>query len=283
MENKKGSGIFLGVIGVATLIVAIIGATFAYFSATANSSTNAVRAESTSVSLGFKEGTTNVLKTNLIPASSTVAIYAANKQTGTTTQKNSKCVDDNTNEVCSSYEFTIGNPSLTTAQNVYASLKILPNSSTDNDFTNLYFAVYDMTETEEANLTSTNRVIEPTPVFGTTGETNAAGTVKYTEVTEGETGAQTTYKVLELTGLNQQLLPSSAVGTAEDDITTYSLVKADGKYNKRTYKVILWINETGGNQTNEDAKKMFAAGITFTTAGGTTGGVTGMITTAQAD
>ena len=34
MENKNGQGIFYGVIGVATLIVAIIGATFAYFSAT---------------------------------------------------------------------------------------------------------------------------------------------------------------------------------------------------------------------------------------------------------
>lgn len=33
MENKNGQGIFYGVIGVATLVVAIIGATFAYFSA----------------------------------------------------------------------------------------------------------------------------------------------------------------------------------------------------------------------------------------------------------
>ena len=35
MENKRGSGIFLGVVGVATLVVAIIGATFAFFSASA--------------------------------------------------------------------------------------------------------------------------------------------------------------------------------------------------------------------------------------------------------
>ena len=35
MENKNGQGIFYGVIGVATLVVAIIGATFAYFSAQA--------------------------------------------------------------------------------------------------------------------------------------------------------------------------------------------------------------------------------------------------------
>lgn len=34
MENNNGKGIFYGVIGVATLIVAIIGATFAYFTAT---------------------------------------------------------------------------------------------------------------------------------------------------------------------------------------------------------------------------------------------------------
>ena len=37
MENKNGQGIFLGVIGVATLVVAIIGATFAFFSASASS------------------------------------------------------------------------------------------------------------------------------------------------------------------------------------------------------------------------------------------------------
>lgn len=36
MDNNNGKGIFYGVIGVATLVVAIIGATFAYFSATVN-------------------------------------------------------------------------------------------------------------------------------------------------------------------------------------------------------------------------------------------------------
>ena len=36
MENENKKGLFYGVIGVATLIVTIIGATFAYFSATVN-------------------------------------------------------------------------------------------------------------------------------------------------------------------------------------------------------------------------------------------------------
>ena len=42
MENSKGRGIFLGVVSVATLIVAIIGATFAWFSASLSSGENDV-------------------------------------------------------------------------------------------------------------------------------------------------------------------------------------------------------------------------------------------------
>lgn len=42
MENSKGRGIFLGVVSVATLIVAIIGATFAWFSASVSSGKNDV-------------------------------------------------------------------------------------------------------------------------------------------------------------------------------------------------------------------------------------------------
>ena len=38
-NNRKGSGVFYAVVGVATLVVAIIGATFAYFSASATATT----------------------------------------------------------------------------------------------------------------------------------------------------------------------------------------------------------------------------------------------------
>lgn len=39
-ENRKGTGVFYAVVGVATLVVAIIGATFAYFSASATNDTD---------------------------------------------------------------------------------------------------------------------------------------------------------------------------------------------------------------------------------------------------
>ena len=50
MENKKGQGIFLGVVGVATLVVAIIGATFAFFSAQAQSENGAISGNTLDVS-----------------------------------------------------------------------------------------------------------------------------------------------------------------------------------------------------------------------------------------
>ena len=43
MENKNGQGVFLGVVGVATLVVAIIGATFAFFSAQTQSEAGAIQ------------------------------------------------------------------------------------------------------------------------------------------------------------------------------------------------------------------------------------------------
>ena len=51
-QKNNGRGIFYGVIGVATLVVAIIGATFAYFTATATNATN-ITGNMASVSFGL--------------------------------------------------------------------------------------------------------------------------------------------------------------------------------------------------------------------------------------
>ncbi len=76
-EQKKnnGKGIFYGVIAVATLIVAIIGATFAYFTASANSSQDALSAVAAHVEVNYVEGK-QLKATNLIPASATVVTKA---------------------------------------------------------------------------------------------------------------------------------------------------------------------------------------------------------------
>ena len=76
MENKNGQGIFLGVVGVATLVVAIIGATFAFFSAQAQSNEGDITGQTLDVSsigltltvekLAFSGAAAN--SNNLVPA-----------------------------------------------------------------------------------------------------------------------------------------------------------------------------------------------------------------------
>ena len=135
MENKKGSEIFLGVIGVATLIVAIIGATFAYFSANTGSEDEAIGATSTAVSLSYEDKLNTSLSTALIPSAENIATYGA--MNATWLASNDTCVDENGNEICSLYEFTVTNPSSTTALDINFSLDVVTN-----DFTNLKYKIY---------------------------------------------------------------------------------------------------------------------------------------------
>lgn len=259
MENKKGSGIFLGVIGVATLLVAIIGATFAYFSASAGS-TEDFQTSSTALKLGFENDITG-LNTDLIPAKQRYALYAGTNQDWINDEEGpGQCHDDNDNEICSIYKFTIGNPNFTTAQDMYGKIVI-----TTNEFSNLWFAIYD-----EQN----NQAVAPTP-FNTAQNNEIA-----------------------LTDLNQRLLPSSEDRGADGNPiasfdealpSTYTLVTDtityNGEevtaYNKRTYTLVMWIEESNSDQTEADSGKVFAAGIQFTSAGGGSG-VTGIIAAADA-
>ena len=98
MENN-GKGIFYGVIGVATLIVAIIGATFAYFTATAsNTSTIAGNAASVGLKLDIVHVSTAANK-GLVPQKE-AALSSAMKGVNSTAGADDACVDANGNTVC---------------------------------------------------------------------------------------------------------------------------------------------------------------------------------------
>lgn len=121
MENRKGNGIFLGIVSVATLIVAIIGATFAYFSASTESNIGAVGATayeynlSLSVSPIYPEG----IAPALIPMNPDQEIkveegatYEGNNKTNLLYALNeaaNKCVDDHGLQVCALYQVKITN------------------------------------------------------------------------------------------------------------------------------------------------------------------------------
>lgn len=106
-ENRKGPGIFYAVVGVATLVVAIIGATFAYFSATAPENTDTVKgqtATAANITLAVEQvsPTTENLKGTqgrMLPLDTA--------KLGTALTKN--CVDDNGYVACQVYKVTVSN------------------------------------------------------------------------------------------------------------------------------------------------------------------------------
>ena len=128
MENN-GKGIFYGVIGVATLIVAIIGATFAYFTATAsNTSTIAGNAASVGLKLDIVHVSTAANK-GLVPQKE-AALSSAMKGVNSTAGADDACVDANGNTVCQVYKITVQNTGTAEAK-LNGTLDITKNSVTN--------------------------------------------------------------------------------------------------------------------------------------------------------
>lgn len=153
MENNNGRGIFYGVIGVATLVVAIIGATFAFFAASTNGTAKAVATNSANVSgkLAITEGDKYVAP-DLIPAS-TATMVASFGQTGDAKTNTGKCrgasaANHEANYgMCSYYTFTITN-SADVATRVFLSLKTDTNTFAKTAGTQyLEYCVYEGTTT----------------------------------------------------------------------------------------------------------------------------------------
>lgn len=277
MENKKGSGIFLGVIGVATLIVAIIGATFAFFSATTNSSETAVGAQAALLKLGFWEDNSG-LNYHLIPATHTIAEYAALNEGHKGTDRAKECLDDNQNEICGVYIFQVGNPSPTTQQDLYGSVVV-----SSNEFQNLMFQVYDEQDNpilpKPANFKEVDEdtkaidlgklgVLLPSRLDDSNGDSviddkdsnktfNAANPKTYTPICEyGEMW--------------------------DDDKKSDTPMVKCNETNVREFKLVLWINEIFSDQTTLDGLEtsILAAGVKLTSASDTQG-VTGIISAAD--
>ena len=309
MENNgKGTSIFYGVIGVATLVITIIGATFAYFSATTNSDEGAITAGGATLSLGYKDNKDGA-KTDLIPIDVTLPEFNTGGFVGSAADK---CKDINNNNICSVYEFTIENPSTNKAsQRVYGT--IVPSTNT---FTNFELAVFKGTVAQVNSNTRKHDV--PKKVVADDAENFDSYTqIKLTaaRAIEGnedvELGA--TIQVKELVGWDvdgiavtdyttdfaystytdsdEDAERKHVIGNPGDLVFSAVRVEKDSKApievpaweqvldvgEKITYTIVMWIPEMKSGQ-NEDQGKAFAAAVNFTTEGNGTG-VTGVLST----
>lgn len=147
MEKEDKRGIFFGVIGVLTLIVAIIGASFAYFSINAKSDKDAVKVKAASVQIVYDDGEKIAIE-NLIP--STEAVVQETVRRAAAGESDSEgnnyvsCRDDKGYTVCGFYDFTLTNNG---DGAVKVKAYVEPTALTDGEkaFTNLNFVLYDVT------------------------------------------------------------------------------------------------------------------------------------------
>lgn len=164
-ENKNDKrGIFLGIVGVLTLIVAIIGASFAYFSLNARSNEDAVKVKAATVQIVYEEGQ-NIAIDNIIPSEQSIALETVRRAGETNSEGETyvACVDDNDYNVCGTYDFTLTNKGTTPVEIMaYITPTELKSAVVDNEnpennkpaekgFKNLKFITFDRTGVSEAN------------------------------------------------------------------------------------------------------------------------------------
>ena len=274
MENKKedrikSRDIFYVVIALATLIVAIIGATLAYFSITASSAEGAVNAKAAVVSVNYEDSqqiTTNAK--HLIPADFDVVKSAYQKIEERKTAGEAAgvegvnyCRDDQNAypdepvaalrgyEVCNVYRFSISSDA---ERNVTAKLL-----NEYNGFTYLSYAVYDVTNGAWVNIQGNEQNRHVTTCTDDCFSTSGTGDKVYKNPNAGDT--------------------QSAVNS----LFGYSINDGNTVFNQRqisstvqTYDIVLFIKEDETNQ-NKDQGAEYRGTIQVEVTGGNTGRITG--------
>ena len=293
-NNAKGRELFYGVIAVASFIILAVGATFAYFTATASSSDSAIGAGSTTLELEYISYGSAWSHNDLIPADTNVSEYSIEYQDDTTATENQKthqktnnilCVDDFGNSICSIYEFQVRN-NANSPQTVTLNLV-----SDTNEFANLNAMAYELgiASQDEYDKTDNNNHAND-PIFKKNAEDATSGAIeikKKDEVVYDETpiyvnrkGVKKTLlkykedtetqkpsidrKVVSITEENQNANASDRTVKLADDLTI-----AGGE--TKTYIIALYVKNENIDQTKTDAAKSFTGTVIVSTGDGTTG------------
>lgn len=235
MDKEERKGIFFGIIGVLTLIIAIIGASFAYFSINARSRDNAVRVQAASVQIVYDDGQDLELN-NLIPSTQEVALETQRRalageqydsdNDGTKDAPYEICKDDKGYRVCGIYDFTLTNKSVNPVD-VMATVqaKELTAAVTDPDtgdvitpaekpFHNLKFILFDISGVQSDDAPENQNGVV---VFDNNGQ---GGTMNYS-----------TFGLLGLNGDEVYSLPGNGV--------------------TKKFRLFIWLNEAGEDNNDE--------------------------------
>lgn len=142
--SEKNKGIFYGVVAIATLIVAIVGATLAYFSVFVSSQENAVGLTSKVVNISYTDGQNIIIADELIPSAYQYVVKSYEEPIPGTRER---CIDDNGYQICTVYDFTIENIADAIELGMYLKIGL-------NEFTNLKYMLYEVNGNNRTNIYS---------------------------------------------------------------------------------------------------------------------------------
>lgn len=252
MEEKKKKTLLTLLILLALIILVGIGGSFAYFTASVSSEKDAVNVKAAVFEIDLEDDI-SLIKDNIIPSAEKYVDIASKRQDengnflkptvdtdGKTITKGTTCIDDNLNEICSIYTFTIINKM--TDSDVPLYITINPNVNT---FKNLYFKVLDQ---------DLNEVIPATLLVDDR---------EYTTDSEGNTIYNTDSKIspIVLSNINKTLNRATSLDNPS----------------KVTYSIVMWIMETNEIQNDYDGGKIFASTLNVKASGANGQGITGVI------
>ena len=278
-NERKGRGLFYGVIAVATFIIMAVGATFAYFTATTQSGSSSVQTRSTTLNLKFISYNDAWKSTDLIPAEDYIVAHSFMNQNDTTLVDSTKnnnilCRDDSGSSVCSVYVFQVYN-SNSSKQSLSVSL-----GSTNNEFINLWVMGFALTLPEDVTIYNgtDNNNHSNDPRFLTGTEEEGADTTGLIEVSNGAGSPLKMGSAFDATSwVNDEYFPiypnrkgvvktlwkvtnrdktarvssNVAVPSSGSEVVVADRFEVEGG-KVGTFALVLYIKETGENQTADD-------------------------------
>lgn len=229
-DNRRGNGIFLGIVGVATLIVAIIGASFAYFSAQASSAEGAVNLTAYEFNAGLSLREIYPSDAKLIPVNPSTTIEGATEPNNTNLAYAlniaKKCTDDAGYKICALYEITVTNggaTALTLDGNIITNTNTPAERSGASEFTHLTYRPVTKTGqlyTIGGTATTINKDVDGvTPIDSITVEPNGS-TVTYALIYLNDEGDQSAEMGASFTG---QIVYVSAAGNGNQLTGTFTI------------------------------------------------------------
>jgi len=249
-RDTRGRDLFFGIIAVATLFIAIVGATLAYFSLMTSSNEGAVNARAAIEGIVYNDGQqVTAAAENLIPSSFDVVktVYERNIKDADSDELTASnlCIDDNSREVCSAYRFSVSSEVERSFKTTLYTVK--------NEFTYLGYAVYDVTNQKWLELDSE-------------GSTTIALTKCSNEEDASSEAITDCYSLNGDTKVFDSLATNSVFGLNDQNEFVAKTISTT----EQVYDIVLYIRENNANQNIDQGKEF--SGTIMVEATDTTGG-----------